>query len=325
MAAEGSLMELRHLRYFVAVAEEENFTRAAERLGISQPPLSEQIRQLETELGTPLLRRRKRGVELTDAGRLLLHDARVILDATEQAKAGVQRIARGVSGRLIVGSAGATYFHPLVPAVIREYEARFPDIVLTTEEGGSSLLMSRLRAGHIDVAFICLPFGDRSGLTITPLADEEMVIALPAAHPLAGAASLPLAALAKEAFVLPRRDLNPEGIDVIMNAFRRAGLDPPVATEAPQITTMPPLVAAGLGVAIVPRSLSRAVGEGIRYVPIEGESPRVDICLAHRNNDHSPAVRNFVTIARRIARGNGNAPANNGKASRNHGKATANC
>src|SRR6204780_5995950 len=123
-------MELRHLRYFVAVAEELNFPRAAQGLGISQPPLSLQIRQLEKELGTPLYHRRGRSVELTDAGKLLLEEARVILRQVEVAENGVRRRARGETGRLVIGSAGATYFHPLIPEIIREYGGRYPDMTL---------------------------------------------------------------------------------------------------------------------------------------------------------------------------------------------------
>src|SRR5580700_7254521 len=175
-------MELRHLRYFVAVAEELNFTRAAERLGISQPPLSLQIRQLEKELGTPLFHRRSRSVELTDAGRLLLEEARVILKQVETAKSGVRRRARGETGRIVVGSAGATYFHPVIPEIILEYRMRYPDIVLAPQASNTSLLVARLRAGQIDIALIRPPIDDVEGLTIVPLINEDTVAILPNGH-----------------------------------------------------------------------------------------------------------------------------------------------
>ena len=132
-------MELRHLRYFVAVAEELNFTRAAKRLGINQPPLSLQIRQLEKEMGTPLFHRRARGIELTGAGKLLLEEARIILKQVERAKTGVQRRARGETGRINLGSVGGTYFHPLIPAIIREYRMHYPDVVLFPQASSTSL------------------------------------------------------------------------------------------------------------------------------------------------------------------------------------------
>src|SRR5208282_4769681 len=132
-------MELRHLRYFVAVAEELNFTRAAERLGINQPGLSLQIRQLEKEVGAPLFHRLTRGVELTNAGKLMLEDARVILKQVEQAKIGVRRRARGETGHLIIGSAGGTYFHPLIPKIIREYRMHYPNVVLFPQASNTPL------------------------------------------------------------------------------------------------------------------------------------------------------------------------------------------
>jgi DNA-binding transcriptional LysR family regulator len=147
-------MELRHLRYFVAVAEELNFTRAAKRLGINQPPLSLQIRQLETEMGTPLFIRRTRGVELTDAGKLLLEEARVILTQVEETQTGVRRHARGETGRINVGSSGGTYFHPLIPRIIREYRMRYPNVALFPQASNTPLLVARVRAGQVDVAFI---------------------------------------------------------------------------------------------------------------------------------------------------------------------------
>src|ERR1700679_1477563 len=139
-------MELRHLRYFVAVAEELNFTRAAKRLGINQPPLSSQIRQLEKELGTALFYRRTRGVELTNAGKLLLEEARIILRQVEVAKIGVRRRGRGETGQINIGSSGATYFHPLIPAVIREFKTHYPDIALLPRASNTALLVARLLA-----------------------------------------------------------------------------------------------------------------------------------------------------------------------------------
>jgi DNA-binding transcriptional LysR family regulator len=293
-------MELRHLRYFVAVAEELNFTRAAARLGISQPPLSLQIRQLEKEFGTPLFYRRARSIELTDAGKLLLEEARVILKQVEAAENGVRRRARGETGRLVVGSAGATYFHPVIPEIIREYGMRYPDIILAPQASNTSLLVARLRAGHVDVALIRPPISDAEGLVIVPLVDEETVVILPNGHRLSKLASVPLAALAKDVFVLYPRTLNPGNYDAVIAACRRAGFNPTLGQEAPQIVSVIPLVAAGLGISVVPRSTARILSDEVCYRPIEGAAPRAEICLAYCRLGSSRAAQNFVAVARRV-------------------------
>jgi len=295
-------MELRHLRYFVAVAEELNFTRAAERLGISQPPLSLQIRQLEKELGTPLFLRRARSVELTDAGRLLLEEARVILKQVETAKSGVRRRGRGETGRIVIGSAGATYFHGVIPEIIREYGMRYPDIILAPQASNTSLLVARLRAGQVDIALIRPPIDDVEGLTIVPLINEDTVVILPNGHRLSKLASVPLAALAKEVFVLYPRALNPGNYDAVLAACRRAGFNPTLGQEAPQIVSVIPLVAAGFGVSIVPRSTARILPDEVCYRPIEADAPRAEISLAHCRRGSSRAVQNFVAVARRVIR-----------------------
>ena len=290
-------MELRHLRYFIAVAEERSFRRAAERLGIRQPPLSLQIRHLEREMGTPLFHRHARGVELTDAGKLLLEEARGILDRIGRAKSDVARRGRGESGKLNIGSSGGTYYHPLIPAIIREYGMRYPDVELVPEDSNTALLLARLRAGAIDLAFVRPPL-ERDGLVTVPLVDEGTAMVLPSGHPLAGGASAPLSAFARETFILYPRALNPGNHDMIIAACRRAGFEPILGQPAPQILSSIPMVAAGLGVSIVPRSLSRIAVDGAFFLPIEGDGPRAEIWLARCRNERSPAVRKFVEVAR---------------------------
>jgi DNA-binding transcriptional LysR family regulator len=292
-------MELRHLRYFVAVAEELNFTRAAQRLGINQPGLSLQIRQLEKELGTPLFYRRGRSVELTNPGKLLLEEARVILKRVEQAKTGVRRRARGESGRINIGSAGGTYFHPLLPAIIREFRTNYPDVVMFPQASHTALLVARMRAGQIDIAFVRPPISDTEGLAIDVLVDEPTVLAVPTGHPLSRSTSASLGAFAKETFVLFPREFNPGQYDSIMAACQRAGFSPILGQAAPQIVAAIPLVAAGLGVSIVPRSMRRILTDAVVYLPIDDDAPRARIGLAHRRDDRSRAVQNFVAIARR--------------------------
>ena len=297
-------MELRHLRYFVAVAEELNFTRAAKRLGINQPPLSLQIQHLEKELGAKLFRRETRGVTLTDAGKLMLEEAHVILTQVEATKTGVRRRARGETGQLIIGSVGGAYVHPLIPTIIREYGLKYPHVVLAPQASNHALLVARLCAGQVDVAFIWRTKSERDNddLMIEPLAGEDTVIVLPAGHPLSNSVSAPLAALAKETFVLWARALHPWAYDAIIEACQQEGFSPKLGQEAPDIVSIMPLVAAGFGVSVVPRSASRFLLDGVTYLSIEGNTPRAEVSLAHRRHDHSPAVQNFVTVARRVTR-----------------------
>src|SRR5579863_2842803 len=202
-------MELRHLRYFIAVAEEGHITRAAERLGMQQPPLSQQIRALERELDVQLLRRKPRGVELTEAGRALLDDARAIIAHVDHAFATTRRTARGEQGRIAVGFTSSAPFHPFVPRVIRAFREAFPLISLTLDESGTTELITDLRNERVDAAFIRTPVADPMGLTVNPLLEEAMLVALPSGHVRAPrdveSAALPLVALAGETFVVYRR------------------------------------------------------------------------------------------------------------------------
>src|SRR3954463_15093722 len=198
-------MELRHLRYFIAVAEEKHVTRAAERLGMQQPPLSQQIRALERELDVQLFRRKPRGVELTDAGSALLIDARAILSHIDHAFATTKRTARGEQGQIAVGFTSSAPFHPFVPRIIRAYRDTFPLVSLTLEEGGTTDLIDDLRKERIDAAFIRTAISNLEGLAVNLLLQEAMVLAPPRAHVLARRAgpskALPLKALADETFI----------------------------------------------------------------------------------------------------------------------------
>jgi DNA-binding transcriptional LysR family regulator len=294
-------MELRHLQYFVAVAEEKSFTRAAKRLGIKQPPLSTQIQKLEKEMGTPLFDRGTRGVELTNPGRLLLEEARLILHQVERTKTDVRRRARGETGRVNVGFGIGTQFYPLVPTIIREYGTHYPEVLLSPQANGSALLVARLCAGTIDVAFVYLPINNCEGLAIDVLAEEPLVAVLPHGHPLSRSASLRLRELADEKLVMFRRDLNPASYDSIVSAVERAGFKPKLGQQASLNVAAVPMVAAGMGWSIVPQSFSRILPDDVAYVLIDGDMPRAMIALARRREDRSAAVRNFVACARRQA------------------------
>jgi len=294
-------MELRHLRYFIAVAEERSFRRAADRLGIKQPPLSLQIRHLEQEMGAPLFHRHTRGVELTEAGKLLLEEARAILQRLARAKSDVVRRGRGESGKLNIGSSGGAYYHPLIPAIIREYRARYPDVELILEDSNTARLLARLRAGAIDLAFVRPPL-ERDGLATVPLVDEGCAMVLPIGHPLAGRASAPLSAFAKETFILFPRAISPGAYDMIIATCRRAGFEPILGQPAPQVISSIPMVAAGLGVSMVPLSMTQIAADGAFFLPIESDGPRAEVWLAYCRSERSPAVRKFVDVARRAVR-----------------------
>lgn len=292
-------MELRRLRYFVAVAEDLSFTRAAKKLRMNQPPLSVQIRKLEKELGTQLIRRLTRGIELTDAGKLLLEQAHIILKQVDDAAIGVRRRGRGETGRIIVGSSGAI-FHPLVVRALYECKTRYPKltIVADIEVTNVSLLLAWLRTGRIDLCLLCVPVADSEGLAIEPLVDEDCVIALPHRHALANAPSVSLESLAKEKFVLFARDFSPALHDSIMATCEKAGFKPKLDQELAQIVNVIPVVAAGFGISIVPRSFSRIRFAGVSYVDIDGEAPHSALALLYRRDERSTAIKNVIQVAR---------------------------
>ena len=264
-------VELRQLRYFVAVAEEGHITRAAERLGIQQPPLSLQIKALEAALSARLFERKPRGVELTEAGRVLLTRARVVLSEAQKAEAAVQRAAKGEVGRLAVGLTSSSSLNPFVLRVLRKFRETVPDVVLKLEESSTVELVEALRRGMLDVAFVRSAAGAGADLSAKRLLDEDMVAALPATHRLArGARARPIAlsALAREDFILYRRSQGPGLYDAIVTACGNAGFSPRVVQEAPRMLSTLSLVAAGLGVSIVPASMERLKPDGVVYRPL---------------------------------------------------------
>ena len=294
-------MDLRHLRYFVAVAEERHFTRAAQRLGIQQPPLSQQIRQLEDEMGTKLLRRLTRGVELTESGAFLLEEAYRILAHVERAKADVQSLARGTTGRIRVGFGGATYFGPMVSLIIRTFRERYPGVTLIPEQSVTPRLIAKLKGNEVDMAFLRPPFDIPDWLGADLLVEETMMAVLPAAHRFAGAASVRLADLAEEEFILFPRVDSPGFYDEIVASCQRAGFAMKLGQETPNIPAIVLMVGTGFGVSIVPQSLCQVQVGGVAYVPIEGGAPHAAISIGYRRDGQSQAIRNFVAVAKRLS------------------------
>jgi DNA-binding transcriptional LysR family regulator len=294
-------LDARLLRYFVTVAEEGHVTRAAERLGIQQPPLSQQIRVLEERVGATLLRRKARGVELTDAGRAMLQHARDALAGIDRAVDAARRAARGEEGRIAIGMAPTAPFHPLVPQAIRAFRQVYPSVAVSLEEALTDELVARLAAGHIDVAVVRNRLCGPEPLELVPLLDEAMIIALPVGwlRRTAGRRStLPLERLADEPFVV----YGPPGSgihDATVAACARAGFAPRIVQLAPRFTSALGLVSAGLGATLVPRSMRRFDLDGVAYLSIAGDAPpTVVLGMATRRFEPSATVRNFVAIAR---------------------------
>jgi DNA-binding transcriptional LysR family regulator len=302
-------MELRHLRYFIAVAEEGHITRAAERLGMQQPPLSRQIKAIERELGVQLFRRRPRGVELTAPGRSLLNEARAILSQLDRAFETTRRTARGEQGRICVGVTPTSPFHPFVPRAIRAFRESHPLVTVTLEEWQSNELVEHLRDERIDVAFIRTLPADSSGLSIDALLEEELVVVLPAIHSLAqsgggGDVALSLKALARETFLIQGGRAGLSLYADTVAACHSAGFNPRIGQEAPRLASTLNLVAVGLGISVVPASLQRVQMDGVVYrrlkSPIKLGAPLI---LAWRRNDPSAVVRRYVDLVKRLAKG----------------------
>ena len=298
-------MDLRHLRYFIAVAEEEHITRAAERLGMQQPPLSQQIKAMERELGVQLFRRKARGVELTEAGRALLEDARAILSHLHRALETTRRTGRGEQGRLCVGIAPTAPFHPFVPRVIRAFREAFPLVSLTLEEGLSNEVRERFSHDQMDVAFVRTATIHADNLVVSPLLEEPMVVALPSLHAMAQGTrdtALPLKRLAGDSFIL----FGPPGTgiyDETVAACRAAGFSPHIGQQAPRITSTLGLVAPGLGIALVPESMQNMSMDGVVYRRLKGTpQPKAFLGLASRRGDPSAVVRQFLNLVKRAAK-----------------------
>lgn len=291
-------MELRHIRYFMAVAEEGNFTRAAARLGIGQPPLSQQIRDLETEIGVALFHRVPRGAELTAAGQAFLEGVQSLPDQARNAAEAARRTARGEIGSLRIGFTGSAAFNPLVPGLIRAYRRLAPTVDLTLEESNSNVLAAALRDNTLDIAFLRPSAISEEGLRFRLLAEEAMVAAVPAGHDLAVHAreGLALADMADEPFILTPRQLGPSLYDTIVEACRQAGFTPKAGQPAPQIASVLSLVAAEFGVALVPASMRDAMNHAVVFLDLLAPAPVAALALATRRGDRSPAVSALLEL-----------------------------
>ena len=293
-------MELRTLRYFVTLAEELHFGRAAHRLAITQPPLSIAIRSLENELGVRLFARTRRQVRLTHAGSIFLDEARIILARASAAPQLAQAADRGEVGRLAIGYMSATIF-TLLPPLLRAFAARHPGVRLDLRELTLPQQLAALRTGDIDASLTRPPVADADVAT-ADLLWEPLRVAMPARHPLARARSVRAAQLAGQPFVMFQRAPGLVLYDLVLGFCLHHGFTPRVAQQASQTHAVVGLVSAGIGVALVPASAEALRLRGVTFRPLAEKSPPVGTCVAWRRGDASPVLAAFVTIARRTAR-----------------------
>jgi DNA-binding transcriptional LysR family regulator len=288
----------------VAVARERNFTRAAEKLRIAQPPLSRQIQQLEDEVGVALLDRSSRPLALTDAGRLLFEQAVQVLDRVDEMKSMMRRLLEAERKRLAIGFVGSTLYGYL-PEVIRRYRAARPDVQLTLLELTTMEQVAALKDGRIDIGFGRIPFDDAQ-VERTLLRNERLCAALPSRHRLASEeGALRLEELEGDALVVYPRTPRPSYADQVLALFRRHDLRPPVVHEVREVQTALGLVVAEAGVCLVPVSMANTRRDGVVYRQIEGEDAVSPIIMSRRKGERSPEVALVLRLIREMYRKEG--------------------
>ena len=289
------MLELRHLRYFVAVAEELNFSRAAERLHMAQPPLSAAIRQLEQELGTDLLLRTTREVRLTEAGQTFLEGAERTLAELERARTDAQRAAAGEIGQLRIGFSWSTRFETL-PAIGRSFRRSHPDVSLLTEEMWNARMLPALRSGAIDLAVSLCP--EIAGeLAYEPIRREPMLALLAQSHPLAANAELALRDLADERFLMFPRDLAPRLYDSMVGLCRQAGFEPIASGDSFHSGWELQILSDVDVVALAPASVALELPDGIAAVEVADPPAAVETAVVWAKNDPSAISRAFRETA----------------------------
>ncbi len=302
-------MELRHLRYFVAVAEEQHFTRAAERLGMQQPPLSLQIRALEAELGFELFLRHPKGASLTAGGAVFFEEAQAILASIDAAAARAARAASGATGQLAIGLTSSAAAHGLIPAVMRRYRAAYPAVQVDFSERNAAELGEALAERRLHAAFLRLPVHELPEVQYTPLLMEPMLLALPIGHRAivrdrrGAPRPVALAALAGETLILVRRRGAPGMYANLMAACAAAGVAPDRVIEVERMLTNISLVAAGAGVSAVPASMQGFHADSVVYCPMADGSLAAPLTMGVRRDEASPALRHFIDTVHAVLAG----------------------
>ncbi|MEC3980160.1 LysR substrate-binding domain-containing protein [Amycolatopsis sp. H20-H5] len=289
-------MELRYLTAFLAVAEELHFGRAAKRLQMAQPPLSQQIRQLEKELGVQLFERNTRSVRLTSAGESFLEPVRTVLDDLDLAVRSVKAAGRGEFGRVTVGFAGASS-HEALPLLTRAVRAAHPDLELVMRgQTYANVALDRIADGSLDLGFVRLPV-THLGVRARVIGEEELICALSSDHPLARLDRVPIGELAEEVFVSFPANAGSTVREATVQACVAAGFTPRVVQEAPDSYTILALVAAGVGVTLTLTSCQHIQQTGLVYRPLAGPGIRLQAALAWRADNPSAALRTVLAVA----------------------------
>lgn len=292
------MFDFRQLRYFIAVAEELSFTRAALRLHLSQPPLSQQIQALEQDLGVILLERNKRNVALTEPGRIFLEQARQILAKADEARSLAVAAEAGHSGQLRLAYTVSVSFHPALPQALLRYRQIAPKVRMQLSEMYTEPQFAALLAGQIDVGFVRdepLHAQDARKLRLTTIDREPLLLAMPTGHPLATRAGVQLCEVRGDAFVSQPRELASTLYDQLVKLAAKAGFQPLIVQHAQQINGLLALVAAGLGLALVPASMRAVRLAGVSYVALEDSEAHLLLALAYRSDDRSPVLRQFLS------------------------------
>jgi DNA-binding transcriptional LysR family regulator len=290
------MVELRHLRYFIAVAEELNFSRAAQRMHMAQPPLSAAIRQLERDLGVDLFFRTTREVKLTDAGRAFLQGARRTLADAERAAEDAKRAAAGELGQLRIAYSWSTRFETL-SALGRAFRESHPDVELLAQEMWNARMPPAFASGSIDIALSLCP-EIAAELELAPIRKERLIALLPEAHPLSREEAIPLSALANEEFVLFPREIAPRLHDAFVAIYRRAGFEPRVRNESFHTGWDLGVLAEIPAAAMAPQTVAGGLPDGIVAVALSEPTDSLETCLVWRSDESSPAVAAFVAAAR---------------------------
>lgn len=287
-------MELRQLRYFVAVAEELHFRRAAQKLHVAQPPLSQQIKRLEKELGTELFRRTRRKVELTGAGESFLAEARRTLVHAERAGEAARSAARGEAGWLRIGFVGSISYD-LLPRVLGEFREHYPQVQMDLRQLTTQAQIEALQTGDIDVG-LAREMESVEGLTVLPLFTEPLIAALPDSHLLAGREQISLEELSKEQFITVPRSQAPRLYDRFVSLCHAAGFSPTISQEASQFPTILGLVSAELGVSAIPDAVRAFPKTGVSYLALTDDGAESSVSVAHRADENSAVIEAFLGV-----------------------------
>lgn len=294
-------IELRQLRYFVAVAEELHFGRAAKRLHMTQPPLSQAIRTLEEMLGAPLFDRNRRDVALTAAGAALLPEARRLLAQAGELPGLVRRAALGEAGKLTLAFVSSADYSVL-PSFLRAYRAAYPQVQIKLQEATSDLQLEELLGGRIDAGLLIPPLPDKAKaeLDYLPVLNEPLILASPAGLPeLRGKQEASLDRLPPLPLIIFPRPISPGLHDAILGVFHAAGMTPVIGQEAIQMQTIVSLVSAGMGIALVPESVGNLRRPGVEYRPLAQTTPLVETGLVWRRDNASPVLKGFLDLLKK--------------------------